>query len=212
MFFRFDLHPRGDATRTGMPAPLCYGVLRKIARAQVQSPCGLFLPISFGCAILLFITKEIDMVLPVAIESSAKRLFPNLQPEQAIAELLLERAQKNLIKYQTAAREFETRYAQTFETFRKMILSSKPDSVTEQDYFDWELTATGIADMQNEIQRLEEINSDLWDEQIERDARSGKLDKLADEAICEISRKPKFGSAKGKIKFAKDSNEPMTTF
>ena len=129
------------------------------------------------------------MALPIAIETSAKRLFPNLQPEQAIAELLLERAQRNMIKYQTAAREFKAKYAQDFETFRKTILSSKPDSATEQDYFDWELAATGIADMQDEIKRLEEIDSDLWDEQIERDALSGKLDKLAGEAIREYMPK-----------------------
>jgi hypothetical protein len=97
------------------------------------------------------------MVLPIAIESSAKRLFPNLQPEQAIAELLLERAQRNMIKYQTAAREFKAKYAQDFETFRKTILSSKPDSATEQDYFDWELAVTGVADMKDEIERLEEL-------------------------------------------------------
>ena len=131
------------------------------------------------------------MVLPIAIESSTKRLFPNLQPEQAIVELLLERAQKNLIKYQTAAREFETKYAQTFETFRKKILSSKPDSATEQDYFDWELAVTGIADMQDEIKRLEEFDSDLWDEQIERDALSGKLDKLAEKAISDYHNQEK---------------------
>ena len=97
------------------------------------------------------------MVLPIAIETSAKRLFPNLQPEQAIVELLLERAQKNLIKYQSAAREFESKYAQIFESFRKKILSSKPDSATEQDYFDWELAVTGIADMQDEIKRLKAL-------------------------------------------------------
>lgn len=129
------------------------------------------------------------MVLPIAIESSAKRLFPNLQPEQAIVELLLERAQKNLIKYQSAAREFEAKYSQGFETFRKKILSTKPDSAAEQDYFYWELAVTGAADMQDEIKRLEEIDSDLWDEQIERDALSGKLDKLADEALREYESK-----------------------
>lgn len=97
------------------------------------------------------------MALPVAIETSTKRLFPNLQPEQAIVELLLERAQKNLIKYQSAAREFESKYTQTFEAFRKKILSSKPDSATEQDYFDWELAATGVADMKDEIKRLKAL-------------------------------------------------------
>lgn len=97
------------------------------------------------------------MVLPIAIESSAKRLFPNLNPEQAIVELLLERAQRNLIKYQSAAREFEIKHRQDFETFRKKILSTKPNSAVEQDYFDWELAVTGAADMQDEIKRLKAL-------------------------------------------------------
>jgi len=97
------------------------------------------------------------MALPVTIESSARRLFPNLPPEQAIVELLLERAQKNLIKYQTMAREFKKKYAQDFASFRKEMLVSKTNSTTEQDYFDWELAVTGIADMQEEIKRLKAI-------------------------------------------------------
>jgi len=101
------------------------------------------------------------MVLPVTIESSAKRLFPNLSPEQAIVELLLERAQRNLIKYQTMAREFEKKYERDFETFRKKILASKPKSEAEQDYFDWELAVTGIADMQDEIKRLKALRKKI---------------------------------------------------
>jgi hypothetical protein len=97
------------------------------------------------------------MALPVSIESSAKRLFPNLTPEQAIVELLLERAQKNLIKYQSMARDFQKKYERDFESFRKMILASKPDSIAEQDYFDWELAVTGMADMQDEIKRLKAL-------------------------------------------------------
>jgi hypothetical protein len=97
------------------------------------------------------------MALPVTIESSAKRLFPNLSPEQAIVELLLERAQKNLIKYRAMAREFERKYARDFESFRKEILASRPASEAEQDYFDWELAVTGIADMKMEIKRLKAL-------------------------------------------------------
>ncbi|NKQ36101.1 MAG: hypothetical protein HF973_10865 [Chloroflexi bacterium] len=41
------------------------------------------------------------------IEYSAKRLFPDLSRDQVLAQLLLERAQKNLIKYQSMARQFE---------------------------------------------------------------------------------------------------------
>jgi len=97
------------------------------------------------------------MTLNVNIESSARRLFPNLTPERAIVELLLERAQKNLIKYQTTARQFEAKYGREFAEFRKVILSGQPDSATEQDYFDWELAVTGIADMKAEIKRLKAL-------------------------------------------------------
>jgi hypothetical protein len=42
-------------------------------------------------------------------------------------------------------------------SFRKEILASKPDLTIEQDYFDWELAVTGIADMQEEIKRLKAL-------------------------------------------------------
>lgn len=99
------------------------------------------------------------MVLNTNIESSARRLFPNLTPEEAIVELLLERAQKNLIKYQTMSRQFKAKYKVEFEAFRKKILSTRPDAITEQDYFDWELAVTGIEDMQAEIKRLKALSN-----------------------------------------------------
>jgi len=105
----------------------------------------------------VIIKKEVAMTLNVNIESSARRLFPNLTPEHAIAELLLERAQKNLIKYKTMARQFKGKYGLEFDEFRKTILSGQPDSGTEQDYFDWELAVTGIVDMQAEIKRLKAL-------------------------------------------------------
>jgi hypothetical protein len=62
------------------------------------------------------------MALPVTIESSARRLFPNLPPEQAIVELLLERAQKNLIKYQTMARGYKKNIRRTSPLFARRSL------------------------------------------------------------------------------------------
>ena len=55
------------------------------------------------------------------------------------------------------ARDFEQKYERDFETFRKKILASKPKSEAEQDYFDWELAVTGIADMKAEIKRLKAL-------------------------------------------------------
>jgi len=98
------------------------------------------------------------MNLTSTLETSARRLFPNQSPEQVFAELLLERAQKNLIRYQTAVRHFETKHKQDFESFRKFILSTELSFEIEQDYFDWELAVTGIADMKDEIERLKHTN------------------------------------------------------
>jgi hypothetical protein len=91
------------------------------------------------------------------VEASARRLFPDLSLDQVLAELLQERAQKNLIKYKTMARQFEARYGQDFETFRREVLGSEPPFEVEQDYFDWELAVTGIADMEEEIERLKSL-------------------------------------------------------
>ncbi len=89
-----------------------------------------------------------------AIQASAQRLFPNETLDQVLVELLLERAQKNLIKYQAQARQFETKYGQDFETFRQKVLRAQSSFEIEQDYFDWELAVSGIRDMDKEIERL----------------------------------------------------------
>jgi len=79
---------------------------------------------------------------------------------------------------------------------------------------------------------FEEFDAQLWDKQIEDDAKSGRLDKLIAEVEKEINdlsvieerrneperplreylHKRKFGSAKGKIKFAEDFDEPLEDF
>jgi hypothetical protein len=93
-----------------------------------------------------------------ALEGSIQRLFPELDPDEVLAELLLERARKNLIKYRTMARDFEAKYSVDFETFRQRILDSDPAFEVEQDYFDWEMAVTGIDDMQKEIARLQSLD------------------------------------------------------
>ncbi len=97
-------------------------------------------------------------ITTTSLEASVQRLFPNLSLDQALAELLLERAQKNLIKYQAATHQFEAKYGRSFDAFRQMVLSSDPAFDVEQDYFDWELAVTGINDMQREIQRLKALS------------------------------------------------------
>ena len=98
-----------------------------------------------------------EIGLITTIESSARRLFPAINPEKAFAELLLERAQKNLIRYQVMSRSFETKYQQSFPNFRNAVLQAEPAFESEQDYFDWEMAITGIADMTAEIDNLRKL-------------------------------------------------------
>jgi hypothetical protein len=95
--------------------------------------------------------------MTAVLETSARILFPDKTLEQALAQLLLERAQKNLIKYQSMSRQFEIKYNESFQDFRQRVLNSTPAFNVEQDYFDWELAITGIADMEKEIERLNDI-------------------------------------------------------
>lgn len=91
------------------------------------------------------------------VADSAKRFFPGLSKDEALASLLLERAQRNLIKYQSQARQYETKYQLPFEEFRQLIVEGDPGEEQEQDYFDWELAVTGIEDMKLELDRLSEL-------------------------------------------------------
>ena len=88
------------------------------------------------------------------VKASAQRLFPDLSLDQVLAELLLERARKNLIKYKAMACRFESKYGVDFSSFRQRMLDSEQSFETEQDYFDWELAVASMADMEEEIERL----------------------------------------------------------
>ena len=91
------------------------------------------------------------------LQDSARRLFPDVGFDQVFAQLLLERAQRNLIKYRTTIRDFESKYGVDFPAFRQRVLSDQPAFEVEQDYFDWELAVTAISDMEDEIKRLRRI-------------------------------------------------------
>jgi hypothetical protein len=95
------------------------------------------------------------------VQASVQRLFPNLDLDRVLTELLLEWARKNLIKYRAMTRQFEAKYGQDFQSFRHKVLNSEPDFEVEQDYFDWEMAITSIADMEEEIQRLDKVIQSL---------------------------------------------------
>lgn len=93
----------------------------------------------------------------VIVTESARRLFPGLSKDEVLASLLYERAQRNLIKYQSQARHYEVKYQLPFDEFRRLIVEGEPGEEKEQDYFDWELAVTGIEDMKLELERLSEL-------------------------------------------------------
>lgn len=93
----------------------------------------------------------------LTVEASARRLFPNLSLDQVMAELLLERAQKNLIKYQSVIRQFEAKYPPGFDAVRAAVTYEDASGEMEQDYFDWELALTAVSDMMEEIEHLKSL-------------------------------------------------------
>lgn len=93
---------------------------------------------------------------PPRLLESARRLFPDLEFDEVFAQLLLERAQRALIRYQTQARAFQTKYGQDFDAFRLSVMTTDSPFEREQDYFDWELAMTGIDDMKAEIDQLQQ--------------------------------------------------------
>ncbi len=93
----------------------------------------------------------------VIVTESAKRLFPGLSKDEVLASLLFERAQRNLIKYQSQTRSYETKYQLPFDEFRQLVVEGEPGEELEQDYFDWELAVTGVEDMKIELDRLSEL-------------------------------------------------------
>lgn len=93
----------------------------------------------------------------VIVTESARRLFPGLSKDEVLASLLFERAQRNLIKYQSQVRQYEAKYQLPFDEFRQLIVEGDPAEEQEQDYFDWELAVTGVEDMKIELDRLSEL-------------------------------------------------------
>ncbi|RMF35064.1 MAG: hypothetical protein D6759_05125 [Chloroflexi bacterium] len=88
------------------------------------------------------------------LEAMLVRLVPGQTPEKALARLLLEEAQRRLIRYRKMDRDFRQKYQVPFETFRERMLEMALSFEEEQDYFDWEMAVTGIEEMLKAIEEL----------------------------------------------------------
>ena len=96
-------------------------------------------------------TITIDSVLVESLE----KLEAGMKPNDGIRKLLIDKARKELIKYDLINRNFEDEYRMTFFEFRDSDLMKKPSEDIENDYFDWEMTVTILDDMRKEIEKLE---------------------------------------------------------
>jgi len=77
--------------------------------------------------------------------------------EESLTKLLLVQARRNSLKYQMMDRRFRKKYQKAFEPFRAERVGSPMPFEVEQNYFDWELAITGMDEMREEIERLEEF-------------------------------------------------------
>ena len=96
-------------------------------------------------------------VIEYSLERSIRKLMPGQTPDEALAHLLLTLAKRKLVKYEAEQHRFERKYRIPFDQFREALLKGKPLEGEEQDYFDWELAVTGIAEMTDEIRYLESL-------------------------------------------------------
>lgn len=93
-------------------------------------------------------------VLSPEIAMKVEHFFPGKKLDHVVMDLLLERAQRQLIAFRRMAQRFETKYAESFDSFRARILASAPDETLEQDYFDWEMAVTAAEDLGVEIEQI----------------------------------------------------------
>ena len=91
------------------------------------------------------------------LESSLQRLEPTGDYNQSLAKVLLAHARRNLAKYGLMIKNFEKKYGMSFAAFSDSDLMKEPAFEVEQDFFDWDMAATGLEDMRQEIQLLEAL-------------------------------------------------------
>lgn len=89
------------------------------------------------------------------LQASSKLLEPSVQPEEAIVNLLLDKARRSYLKYQLLDRRLREKYGMSFQEVSKTKLMQNPSVEVEQDFFDWDMATTGRTDMKEEIQKLE---------------------------------------------------------
>jgi hypothetical protein len=94
----------------------------------------------------------------VTIESElaerVKRLTAKQGIDEGIKDLLIDKARREILKYDLVIKDFEQKYGMSFNEFKDSELMRKPRFEVEQDYFDWEMAITVIEDTREELDKL----------------------------------------------------------
>lgn len=95
-----------------------------------------------------------------ALIASLQHIEPATSAEESLARLLKTHAEEKRRKYQELAEGYRQRYGMDAETFHATRIAGRDHSWEEEEaYFDWVTALQMVAEMEEEIVRLEEILS-----------------------------------------------------
>ena len=97
------------------------------------------------------------MTVAKVLESALERLEPTGDYNLSLAKVLLTHARRNFVKYHLMNRNFEKKYGMNFSEFAASGFMKEPPFEVEQDFFDWDMSTTGMDDLRQEITTLEEL-------------------------------------------------------
>jgi septation ring formation regulator EzrA len=94
------------------------------------------------------------------LASSLQHLEPATSVEESLARLLKARAEEKQHSYQRLVEAYRRQYGMDAETFHSTYIANRDHSWKEEEmYFDWVTATQMVAEMEEEITRLEEILS-----------------------------------------------------
>lgn len=95
------------------------------------------------------------LCLDERLVTNIAQLDPSGDFNKGIANLLLIKERRDLMKYELMCRNFKKKYECDFASFKKKVIKDKFGYKEEQDFFDWDMAITGIADIKEKINSLE---------------------------------------------------------
>jgi hypothetical protein len=99
------------------------------------------------------------MTTAKVLESILERIEPTGDYNRSLAKVLLAHARRKFAKYHLMNENFKKKYGMSFSEFARSEWMQEPSFEVEQDFFDWDMSITGMEDMEEDIKLLEEFIS-----------------------------------------------------